>query len=209
MLRQSTAAALQMSVPAPSKELERQQAGGFRAVPFSPTFSPSPPRNLATASSPPTTSILRPPPPPAKELRKRHCLLAALLSSAALWLRSEYHRGTLKPAAQLEQVLLSHPCTEVTALAVSSVRIKFPLVPSVYEVISTIESDMSLPLGLRDFFLMFVTLCVFFKICPSQSAGFPGLNGLFTGGEDSGPKVRVTKLYKVSCLGSWSTNPSG
>ncbi|XP_032167480.1 uncharacterized protein LOC116572479 isoform X5 [Mustela erminea] len=102
MLRQSTAAALQMSVPAPSKELERQQAGGFRAVPFSPTFSPSPPRNLATASSPPTTSILRPPPPPAKELRKRHCLLAALLSSAALWLRSEYHRGTLKPAAQLE-----------------------------------------------------------------------------------------------------------
>lgn len=104
---------------------------------------------------------------------------------------------------------MSHPCTEVTALAVSSVRIKFPLVPSLYEVISTIESDMSLPLGLRDFFLMFVTLCVFFKICPSQSAGFPGLNGLFTGGEDSGPKVRVTKLYKVSCLGSWSTNPSG
>ncbi|XP_032167476.1 uncharacterized protein LOC116572479 isoform X2 [Mustela erminea] len=166
-------------------------------------------KNGKPASSPPTTSILRPPPPPAKELRKRHCLLAALLSSAALWLRSEYHRGTLKPAAQLEQVLLSHPCTEVTALAVSSVRIKFPLVPSVYEVISTIESDMSLPLGLRDFFLMFVTLCVFFKICPSQSAGFPGLNGLFTGGEDSGPKVRVTKLYKVSCLGSWSTNPSG
>lgn len=121
-------------------------------------------------------------------------------------MRSEFH-GSFSWSFQ--QVLLSHPCTEVTALAVSSVRIKFPFVPSLYEVISTIESDISLPLGLRDFFSMFVTLCVFFKICPSRSAGFPGLNGLFTGGEDSGPKVRVTKLYKVSCLGSWSTNPSG
>ncbi|XP_012906882.1 uncharacterized protein LOC101682339 isoform X6 [Mustela putorius furo] len=104
MLRQSTAAALQMSAPAPSKELERQQAGGFCAVPFSPTFSPSPPRNLATASfiSPCHLHTSPPHPPPAKELRKRHCLLAALLSSAALWLSSEYHRSTLKPAAQLE-----------------------------------------------------------------------------------------------------------
>lgn len=59
---------------------------------------------------------------------------------------------------------MSHPCTEVTVLAVSSVRIKFPFVPSLYEVISTIESDMSLPLGLRDFFFFFNVcniVCVF------------------------------------------------
>ncbi|VCX35458.1 unnamed protein product [Gulo gulo] len=101
MLRQSTAAALQMSAPAPSKELERQQAGGFRAVPFSPTFSPSPPRNLATASfiSP---YHLHTPPHPRQEAEKKALPPGSLLSSAALWLSSEYHRGTLKPAAQLE-----------------------------------------------------------------------------------------------------------
>lgn len=55
---------------------------------------------------------------------------------------------------------------------------------------------------------MFVTLC-FSKFVPDRSVGLPGLNGLFTGGENSGPKVRVTELYKVSCLGSWSTSSSG
>lgn len=50
----------------------------------------------------------------------------------------------------------------MTALAVSSVRIKFPFVPSLYEVISTIESDMSLPVGLRDFFFnVCKSTCVF------------------------------------------------
>lgn len=75
--------------------------------------------------------------------------------------------------------------------------------------ISTSESDTSLPLGLGDFFSMFVTCACFSKFVPARSAGLPGLNGLFTGGEDSGPKVRVAELYKVSCLGSCSTNSSG
>lgn len=47
---------------------------------------------------------------------------------------------------------MSHPRTQVAALAVSSVGIKFLFVPLVYEVISTTESDMSLPLGVRGFF---------------------------------------------------------
>lgn len=46
----------------------------------------------------------------------------------------------------------SSVCT-VTALAVSSVGIKFPFVPLLY-FISTIESDISLPLGFRDFFFL-------------------------------------------------------
>lgn len=86
-----------------------------------------------------------------------------LLLQEGMWLG--FHGSFSQP---FQQVLLSHPCTQVTALAVSSVRIKFPFVPLFYEVISTSESDISLPLGLRDFFSMFVTLCVFFKICPSQ-----------------------------------------
>lgn len=97
----------------------------------------------------------------------------------------------------------------MTALAVPSVRIKFPFVPLLYEVISNTESDISLPLGPRDFFSMFVIFLCFSKFVPARSAGLPGLNGLFTAGEDSGPKVRVTELYKVSCLGSCSTNSSG
>lgn len=55
----------------------------------------------------------------------------------------------------------------VTALAVSSVRIKFPFVLLLYEVIFTTESDIALPLGLRDFFFN-VCNTVFFKICPRQ-----------------------------------------
>ncbi|XP_032167483.1 uncharacterized protein LOC116572479 isoform X8 [Mustela erminea] len=74
MLRQSTAAALQMSVPAPSKELERQQAGGFRAVPFSPTFSPSPPRNLATASFISPYHLHTSPPAPARQGAEKKAL---------------------------------------------------------------------------------------------------------------------------------------
>lgn len=47
------------------------------------------------------------------------------------------------------------------------------------------------------------------KCVLARSLGLPGLNGLFTGGEEPGPKVRVTGLYMVSCLGSWSASPSG
>lgn len=100
----------------------------------------------------------------------------------------------------------SSVCT-VTALAVSSVGIKFPFVPLLY-FISTIESDISLPLGFRDFFFYVCNMACLSKFVPARSAGLPGLNGLLTGGEDPGPGVRVPKLYKVSCLGSWCTNSS-
>lgn len=83
---------------------------------------------------------------------------------------------------------MSHPCTQVTALAVSSVGIKFPFVPLLYEVISTIESDISLPLGFRDFFFYVCNMVCLSKFVPARSAGLPGLNGLFTGGEDPGPR---------------------
>ncbi|XP_074196381.1 uncharacterized protein LOC141573164 isoform X1 [Rhinolophus sinicus] len=104
MLRRSTAAALQMSAPARSTELESHQAEGLCAVPFSPTFSPSTLRNLATASC-----IFRTPPPtpnpslPTKSLRKQSTLgLATLLSSVSWWPSLEHHRCTLKSAAQLQ-----------------------------------------------------------------------------------------------------------
>lgn len=109
------------------------------------------------------------------------------------------------PTGAIESSMYTNDC-----LAVSSVRIKFPFVPLLYEVISATESDISLPLRPRSFFVLFSFQCYvgFSKFVPVRSAGLPGLNGLFTRGEDSGPKVRVTELYKVSCLGSWSTNSS-
>ncbi|XP_039701392.1 uncharacterized protein LOC120588201 isoform X2 [Pteropus medius] len=98
MLRQSTAAALQMSAPAPSTELESHQAEGLCAVPFSPTFSPSTLRNLATAScisrTTPHTDPL-PPSLPTKRLRKQYigpgnptleCPLVATLGTSPIYL---------------------------------------------------------------------------------------------------------------------------
>lgn len=104
---------------------------------------------------------------------------------------------------------MSHPHTPAAALAVSSLGLKFPFVPQLVEVISTTTSDIPLPLGLRVFwffvfFFPHVGNCAYFsKSVPARSAGLPGLNGLLTGREDSGPAVRVTELNKVS----WESRP--
>lgn len=69
------------------------------------------------------------------------------------------------PTGAIESSMYTNDC-----LAVSSVRIKFPFVPLLYEVIPATESDISLPLRPRSFFcfVLFSVLCRFFKICPSQ-----------------------------------------
>lgn len=70
------------------------------------------------------------------------------LQGRAVASSSLFHGSFSRPS---QQVLLSHLGAQVTALAVASVGIEFPFVPLLDEVISTTESDMSLPLGFRDF----------------------------------------------------------
>lgn len=108
-------------------------------------------------------------------------------------MRSGFHGSFSQP---FQQVLLSHPCTQVTALAVSSVRIKFPFVPLFYEVISTIESDISLPLGLRNFFSMFVTLCVFQNLSQPGLQVFLGWMGCLQEGKIQGPRSGLPNYIK-------------
>lgn len=98
---------------------------------------------------------------------------------------SLFHGSFSRP---FQQVRLSHPGTQVTVLAVASVGIEFPFVPLLYEVISTTESDMSLPLGFRDFFFLFVTWCVFQSLSQQGLQAFLGWMDCLQEGKIQGPR---------------------